>query len=182
MSEVIESKFYVLRAISGKENKVREQIEAEVKINDLGRYVSRVIIPTEKRVIQRGSKKVVKEYPSMPGYVLVEARLVGDTEHRLRTMSNVLGFLTGKDGKPEPLSPQDVESILRRADDEAESPGVYDLDVYVGDIVRITDGSFADSEAVVEEVIPEKRKLRVSIRMFGRKMPMELTYAQVVKL
>ena len=94
MSE-IEKKWYVLRAVSGKENKVKEYIEADIKNGDFGNYVSQVLIPTEKVHQIRNSKKVVKEKNYLPGYVLVEAALVGEIPHLLRNVPNVLGFLGG---------------------------------------------------------------------------------------
>ena len=90
-----QQKFYVLRAISGKENKVREYLEAEMRNSDLGNYVSQVLIPTEKTFTMRNGKKVVKERAYLPGYVLVEANLVGEVIHRLREIPNVIGFLGG---------------------------------------------------------------------------------------
>ena len=182
MTEVAEKRFYVLRAVSGKEAKVREQLEAEMKNTNLGQYVSQVVIPTEKIVTQRAGKKVIKERPCLPGYVLVEAALLGDVAHTLRNMPNVIGFLgANKGGEPEPLKSSEVERILGRADQMADSEGVYDLELYVGDVVRIIDGAFANYEATVEEVTPEKQKLRVMVKMFGRKTPLELNYSQVVK-
>ncbi len=100
----IQKKFYVLRAISGKENKVREYLEAELKNTDLGEYVSQVLIPTEKTFTVRNGKKVMKERAYLPGYVLVEAALVGEVAHRLRNIPNVIGFLGGSDN-PVPLRP-----------------------------------------------------------------------------
>lgn len=182
MAELAEKKFYVLRAVSGKENKVREQLEAEIKLTDLGQYVSQVIIPTEKVVSQRNGKKIVKERPYLPGYVLVEAILVGEVEHRLRTIPNVIGFLGGnKGGSPEPMKRSEVERLLRRADQVADSEGEYDLEIFVGDTVKVSEGAFAGCEAIVEEVTPEKRKLSVMVKMFGRRIPLELSYAQVAK-
>ena len=182
MSEVREKRFYVLRAVSGTEQKVKEQIEAEMKLTSLGQYVSQVLIPTEKIVSQRNGKKVIKERPYLPGYVLIEAVLVGDVAHTLRNMTNVIGFLGAKrGGEPEPLKRSEVEQILGRADQMADSEGVYEIDLYVGDVVRIIDGAFANYEATVEEVTPEKQKLRVMVKMFGRKTPLELSYSQVVK-
>ena len=182
MTEVAEKRFYVLRAVSGKEEKVREQLEAEMRNSNLGQYVSRVIIPTEKIVTQRAGKKIIKERPYLPGYVLVEAVLVGDVAHTLRNMPNVIGFLGAKrGGEPEPLKRSEVERILGRADQMADSEGIFDMELFVGDVVKIIDGAFANYEATVEEVTPEKQKLRVMVKMFGRKTPLELTYAQVVK-
>ena len=110
-----QQKFYVLRAISGKENKVREYLESEIKNSDLGKYISQVVIPTEKAFVVRNGKKVMKERAYLPGYVLVEANLVGEVIHRLREIPNVIGFLGG-DGQPVPLRPSEVNRILGTLD------------------------------------------------------------------
>ena len=115
----IQKKFYVLRAISGKENKVREYLEAELKNTDLGEYVSQVLIPTEKTFTVRNGKKVMKERAYLPGYVLVEAALVGEVAHRLRNIPNVIGFLGGSD-TPVPLRPAEVNRILGTVDELQE--------------------------------------------------------------
>lgn len=182
MTNAVDKKFYVLRAISGKENKVREYLEAEIKNSDLSSYVSRVVIPTEKIVTLRNGKKVIKERPYLPGYILVEALLVGDVAHRLRNIPNVIGFLGAtKGGDPEPLKRQEVDRLLGRADQMADGEGEYDLTILVGDAVKVIDGAFNGCEAVVEEVTPEKGRLKVMVKMFGRKIPLDLSYAQVVK-
>ena len=110
MSE-IEKKWYVLRAISGKEAKVKEYLEADIKNSDLGDYVSQVLIPTEKVYQVRNGKKIVKERSYLPGYVLVEAALVGEVAHHLRNTPNVIGFLGGSE-KPVPLRQSEVNRIL----------------------------------------------------------------------
>ena len=96
----IEKKWYVLRAISGKEAKVKEYLEADIKNSDLGDYVSQVLIPTEKVYQVRNGKKIVKERSYLPGYVLVEAALVGEVAHLLRNTPNVIGFLGGSENTP----------------------------------------------------------------------------------
>lgn len=174
-----EKKFYVLRAISGKENKVREYLEMEKKNSDLGRYVGRIIIPTEKVVTQRNGKKVVKERNYMPGYILVEAALVGDVAFILRNTPDVLGFL-GK-GEPESLRPSEVDRILGKADQMADAEGEYEVSYMVGETVKVTDGAFSGFEAAVEEVNSEKKRLKVMVKIFGRKTPLELSFAQVTK-
>ena len=182
MAEVNEKKFYILRAVSGKENKVKEDLDREIRLTELGRYVSKVFVPTEKVVSQRGGKKIVKERPSLPGYIIVEAALVGDVAYRLRNTPNVIGFLGGSRGTdPEPMKRSEVERLMNRADEIALSEGEYEIDFYVGDIVKVMDDAFAGCEAVVEEVTPDKRKLKVMVKMFGRKIPLELSYAQVTK-
>ncbi len=182
MNELIERKFYVLRAISGKENKVREQLEAEMKNTDLGQYLFRVIIPTEKIVSQRNGKKITKERPSLPGYIVVEAMLVGDVAHRLRNTPNVIGFLTAtKAGEPQALKQSEVDRMLGNADDMIEGEGEYDMSIMVGDMVKVMDGAFKGYDAIVEEVTPNKHRLRVMVKIFGRKTPLDLSYSQVSK-
>ena len=179
MSDV-QKKFYVLRAIIGKENKAKEYLEAEIKNTDLGEYVSQVLIPTEKTFITRNGKKVLKERAYLPGYVLVEAALVGEVAHRLRNIPNIIGFLGGSDN-PVPLRPSEVNRILGTVDDMQEQPEDLDLQFIVGESVKITFGPFDGFSGIIEEVNAEKRKLKVMVKVFGRKTPLELAYTQVEK-
>ena len=179
MSDV-QKKFYVLRAISGKENKAKEYLEAEMKNTDLGEYVSQVLIPTEKTFTVRNGKKVVKERAYLPGYVLVEAALVGEVAHRLRNIPNIIGFLGGLDN-PVPLRPAEVSRILGTVDDMQEQPEDMDLQFLVAESVKITFGPFSGFSGIIEEVNAEKRKLKVMVKVFGRKTPLELGYMQVEK-
>ena len=177
MSDV-QKKFYVLRAISGKENKAKEYLEAEMKNTDLGEYVSQVLIPTEKTFTVRNGKKVVKERAYLPGYVLVEAALVGEVAHRLRNIPNIIGFLGGLDN-PVPLRPAEVSRILGTVDDMQEQPEDMDLQFLVGESVKITFGPFSGFSGIIEEVNNEKKKLKVMVKIFGRKTPLELENSQV---
>lgn len=179
MSEV-QKKFYVLRAISGKENKVREYLEAEMKNSDLKDYVSQVLIPTEKVYSVRNGKKVMKERSYLPGYVLVEAALVGEVAHRLRNIPNVIGFLGGQDN-PVPLRPAEVNRILGTVDEMQEQGNEPEMSFIVGENVRIAFGPFSGFTGIIEEVNAEKKKLKVSVKVFGRKTPLELGYTQVEK-
>lgn len=179
MSDV-EKRFYVLRAISGKENKVREYLETELKNTDLGEYVSQVLIPTEKTFTIRNGKKVMKERAYLPGYVLVEAVLVGEVAHRLRNIPNVIGFL-GSSDDPVPLRPSEVCRILGTVDELQEQQDELDIQYYVGENVKVTYGPFNGFSGVIEEVHAEKKKLKVMVKIFGRKTPLELGYMQVEK-
>lgn len=176
----IQKKFYVLRAISGKENKVREYLEAELKNTDLGEYVSQVLIPTEKTFTVRNGKKVMKERAYLPGYVLVEAALVGEVAHRLRNIPNVIGFLGGSDN-PVPLRSSEVNRILGTVDEFQEQQEEMDIQFYVGENVKVTFGPFSGFSGLIEEVNTEKKKLKVMVKIFGRKTPLELGYMQVEK-
>ena len=173
-------KWYVLRAVSGKEAKVKEYIEAEIKHNALlTQYVSQVLIPTEKHATLRNGKRVVKEKISLPGYVLVEAELKGDVAHTLRFMPNVLGFLGGLDN-PTPVRQSDINRILGNVD-ETELVDEVAVPYVVNETVKVTDGPFSGFSGVIEEVNAEKHKLKVMVKIFGRKTPLELSFMQVEK-
>ena len=180
MSE-IQKKWYVLRAISGKEHKVKEYIDYEIAHTNLRDFVSQVLIPTEKTIQVRNGKKVVKERSYLPGYVLVEAALVGEIAHHLRNVPNVLGFLGGLDN-PTPLRASEVNRILGTVDEMlevgAEEPTVS---FTLGENVKVNYGPFTGFNGIIEEINMEKRKLKVMVKIFGRKTPIELGFMQVEK-
>ena len=180
MSEV-QKKWYVLRAISGKEHKVKEYIDYEIAHTNLSDFVSQVLIPTEKTIQIRNGKKVVKERSYLPGYVLVEAALVGEIAHHLRNIPNVLGFLGGLDN-PTPLRQAEVSRILGTMD-EMQEVSMEDTTVLftVGESVKVNHGPFSGFSGIIEEVSKEKRKLKVMVKIFGRKTPIELDFMQVEK-
>ena len=172
--------WYVLRAVSGKEAKVKEYIEAELKHNELlSKYVFQVFIPTEKHATLRNGKRVVKEIIALPGYVLIEAELKGDTAHTLRFMPNVLGFLGGLD-HPTPVKQSDINRMFGSAE-ESEIVDEVAIPYIVNDTVKVTDGPFSGFTGVIEEVNTEKHKLKVMVKIFGRKTPLELSFMQVTK-
>ncbi|HDR89400.1 MAG TPA: transcription termination/antitermination factor NusG [Bacteroidetes bacterium] len=177
----LEKKWYVLRAIGGKEKKVKEYIESEVSRLNLQDYVSQVLIPTEKVYQIRNGKKVSKERNFFPGYVLVEAALVGEVAHVLRNVPNVMGFLGSKGGDPIPLRMSEVNRILGKVDELAESDEEINVPFFVGETVKVIDGPFNSFTGVIEEVNEEKKKLKVMVKIFGRKTPLELSFLQVEK-
>ena len=173
-------KWYVLRAVSGKELKVKEYLEAARNLNDvLNANLSQVLVPMEKVASLRNGKRVEKEKNRLPGYVFVEANLVGDMAHMLRFTPNVLGFLGGMD-EPTPVPQSDINRMLGAAE-ESQLKASMDIPFVVGETVRVTDGPFSDFNGVIEEVNSEKHKLKVMVMIFGRKTPLELSYMQVEK-
>ncbi len=175
------TKWYVLRAVSGKEVKVKEYIEAEMKHNPiLGRAVSQVLIPMEKHATMKNGKRVVKEKTSMPGYILIEADLAGEIASTLRFMPNVLGFLGGLDN-PTPCKQSDVNRLLGTVE-ETQVKQEFDIPYFVGDTVKVTNGPFSGFDATVEEVNVEKHRLKVEVKIFGRKTPLEVSYTEVEKV
>lgn len=182
MSESTEKKWYVLRAISGKENKVREYLDAEIKNNPaLHSYVFQVLIPTEKVYQIRNGKKTIKERSYLPGYVLVEATLTGEIVHYLRNIPNVIGFLGGNSANATPLRQSEVNRILGTVDQLQENEEELTVPFFVGETVKVISGPFNDFSGIIEEVNNEKKKLKVMVMIFGRKTPLELSFMQVEK-
>ena len=182
MAEEIKKRWYVLRAISGKEKKVKEYIELEVERMKMTSFVSQVLIPTEKVFQIRNGKKVSKERNFFLGYVLVEASLVGEVPHVLKAIPNVIGFLGGeKGGDPMPLRLSEVNRILGKVDELAESDETMNIPFLVGETVKVIDGPFNSFSGMIEEINEEKKKLKVMVKIFGRKTPLELSYMQVEK-
>ncbi len=172
--------WYVLRAVSGKEAKLKEYIEAEMKHNDLlSAHVAQVLIPTEKHASLRNGKRVEKEKISLPGYVFIQANLIGDVAHTLRFMPNCLGFLGGLD-EPSPVPQSDINRMLGAAE-EVELANDVNIPFEVDEMVKVTDGPFSGFSGVIEEVNSEKHKLKVMVKIFGRKTPLELNFMQVEK-
>ena len=173
-------KWYVLKAVSGKEEKVKEYIEAEQKHNELlANNVSQVLIPLEKHATLRNGKRVVKEKVSLPGYVFIQANLAGDIASLIRFMPNVLGFLGGTDN-PVPVKQTEINRMLGNAEETAIEEET-DIPYIVGETVKVADGPFSGFSGVIEEVNVEKHKLKVMVKIFGRKTPLELGFMQVEK-
>lgn len=181
----IEKRWYVMRAISGKEGKVKEYVDALVaQHSDIAANVSQVLIPTEKVVTVRNGKRVVKEKNRFSGYVFVEAALVGETQSQLRNVPNVLGFLTASKASsaPMPLTSAEVNHMLGTVDEMQDIPDEVAIPFEVGESVKVADGPFSGFDAVIEDINNEKKKLKVMVRIFGRKTPLELGFMQVEKL
>jgi transcriptional antiterminator NusG len=181
MAEIVR-KWYVVRAISGKEKKVKEYLEMEIDRLGMTDFVSQVLIPTEKVYQIRNGKKVSKERNFFPGYVLIEAALVGEVPHTIKGITNVIGFLGAeKGGDPVPLRQSEVNRILGKVDELAESDEELNIPFVVGEAVKVIDGPFNNFNGLIEEINEEKKKLKVMVKIFGRKTPLELNYMQVEK-
>jgi len=178
----IEMRWYVLRTVGGKEKKVKEYIDSEISNLGLQEYVSQVLIPTERVFQVRNGKKISKERIFLPGYILIEAALVGEIPHILRSVTNVIGFLGDtKGGDPSPMRQSEVDRILGKVDELANKDEEFTTPYFVGETVKVTDGPFNGFTGLIEEVNVEKKKLKVMVKIFGRKTPLELSYMQVEK-
>ena len=179
MAEV-EMQWYVLRAVSGKEAKVKEYIDAEINNGRLGGHVPQVRIPTEKVGQIRNGKRIVKERNYLPGYVLVEARLVGEIAHELRNTPQVLGFLGGLD-HPTPLRASEVNRILGKVDEMEVDAVDAEIPFVEGESVKVSDGPFSGFTGVIEKVDTEKKKVTVTVKVFGRSTGLDLGLTQIEK-
>ena len=180
MAEEKKKAWYVLRAISGKEAKVKEVLDGAIRNTGLGNYVFQVLIPTEKVMSVRNGKKVVKEKNLYGGYVFVECILTGEVLYELRNTTNVIDFLRGrgKNAAPEPLRESEVLRMMGAADQLIDTTDDGN-DYMVGEAVKVTAGPFSGFSGVIEEVNREKKKLKVMVKIFGRKTPLELENSQV---
>lgn len=178
----IAKKWYVVRAVSGKEKKVKEYLELEIARMKLTDYVNQVLIPTEKVFKIQNGKKVNKEKAFLPGYVLIEAALVGEVTHVIKSIPNVIGFLgTEKGGEPVPMRMAEVNRILGKVDELSVTEEELKIPFVVGESVKVIDGPFNNFSGVVDEINEEKKKLKVMVKIFGRKNLLELNYMQVEK-
>ena len=175
-------KWYVIRAVSGQEKKVKQYIETEISRLGMENYVSQVLIPTEKVYQIKNGKKVSKERSYFPGYVLIEANLVGEIPHTIKNIPGVIGFLGAKGNEePVPLRQSEINRILGKVDELAESNEELNIPFIVGETVKVVDGPFNSFSGIIEEINEEKKKLKVMVKIFGRKTPLELSFMQVEK-
>jgi len=175
-------KWYVVRAISGQENKIKGYIENEIGHLGMADLVAQILVPTEKVFQIRNGKKVSKERNYYPGYIMIEATLTGEVVHTLKNIPGVIGFLgETKGGDPVPLRQSEVNRMLGKVDELAESDEQFNIPFVVGETVKVIDGPFNGFNGSIEKINEEKRKLEVMVKIFGRKTPLELGFMQVEK-
>ena len=170
--------WYVLRAISGKEAKVKEILDAQIRNTSLGDSVFQVVIPTETvYTTTKAGKKVQKERTLMSGYVFIQADFKGDSMTVVQTTTNVIDFLRERGGekKPVTLRQAEIDQLLGVADENPVDTEQFN----VGEVVKITYGPFTSMKGTIEEVNAEKQRLKVNVSIFGRETPVELEYTQV---
>lgn len=180
-----EKKWYVIRCSSGQEKKAKKHMESEFANQNLNEFVSRLIIPTRKEVYIKGGKKVSRDVNYYPGYILIEADLTGEIQHVIKETSGVISILGTKDknGKdiPEPIRPDEIKKILGKIDDSLDAESSSKFDFIIGESVIIADGPFLNFNGTVEDINFDKKRVKVAIKIFGRKTPVELEFGQVVK-
>jgi len=186
LSEGMEHKWYVVRAISGQEKKVKSYLENEIARNKMEESIPQVLIPAEKVYEMRNGKKRIRERNFFPGYVLISADLSsGETMHLINNIPGVIGFLsssgTSTTKDPLPLRQIEVNRILGKVDEVEEMEEQLDTPFIVGESVKVMDGPFSGFTGTVEEVFEDRKKLNVTVKIFGRNTPVELNYIQVEK-
>ncbi|MDP3981547.1 MAG: transcription termination/antitermination protein NusG [Chlamydiota bacterium] len=168
--------WYVVHTLSGHEQKVKDQLEKTVKLESLSEQIKSVLIPVESVSEIRGGKKKITKRKFFPGYILVEMDMNDDTWCMVKDAPGVIGFVGA--GKPVPLLPEEIDQILKSIDSKKESVKPKVL-FEKGESIKVNDGPFVNFEGVIEEVEPDRGKLRVMVTIFGRATPVELEYWQV---
>ena len=183
MTDTDVKKWYVVRAVSGQENKIKTYIESEIERHGLSSFVEDVLVPTEKVIQIRKGKKINKERVFFPGYIMVKANLSGEVPHVIRSITNVIGFLgETKGGEPVPLRSSEVNRMLGKVDGLAVQSDNVVIPFVLSETVKVIDGPFNGFNGTIEKINEEKRKLEVMVKIFGRKTPLELSYMQVEKI
>ena len=166
-------KWYVIRVISGKEKKLKETIENELKKNNFDEKINQILVPTHKTIQVRKGKKYNIEKNFFPGYILIECDFISEISAVIKNINGVSGFL-GSGKSPQPLSDSEIDRILGRQNQKIE-------DFYVGQVVKIMDGPFATFCGNLTDIDASKQKVKLNVKIFGRDVPLELTYQQIEK-
>jgi len=174
-------RWYVLHVYSGFEKKVAESIRKEAEQKGMSEMFSEILVPTEEVVEVRRGAKVAAERKFFPGYVLVKMEMTDETWHLVKNTPKVTAFLGGKGLKPAPITEAEATRIMRQVQEGIERPKPA-ITYEVGEQVRVSDGPFTSFNGVVEEVDPEKARLKVAVSIFGRPTPVDLDYTQVEKV
>jgi len=174
----MEKLWYVVHTYSGYENKVKANLEKRIESMDMEEKIFRILVPMEDEVEIKDGKKIISKRKVFPGYVLVEMIMTGDSWYVVRNTPGVTGFV-GSGSKPIPLSDTEARQIVRQLG--FEEPRIR-IDFTIGENVQVISGPFENFIGQVEEINPEKGKVRVMISMFGRETPVELEFNQVKKI
>ena len=178
----METKWYVIRAVNGKEKKAKEQLEFEIKSKGFADKVKQLVIPIEKVYHVRNGKKVFVERNHYPGYILIETEpnIIGELSGLHKIINFVIGFLGGNN--PQPLKPEEVSRMLGKID-ELTSIGEQLLNSFdIGENITVIDGPFNGFNGSIKEVLKDKNRLKIDIKIFGRSTPIELDFSQVSKV
>lgn len=172
----MEKKWYVIHTLSGQETRVRETLLSKIKTDEMGEYISQILIPTENVMEVKSGKKTIIARKFYPGYVLLEMTLTDEVWYFVRNTPGVIGFVGT--GQPAPIADNEVEEILSQIDEKKEKVKPKVL-FEKGESVKVTEGPFVNFSGLIDEINPDKGKLKVMVSIFGRATPVELEYWQV---
>jgi transcriptional antiterminator NusG len=181
----MKTQWFVIHTLSGQEQKVKESIEKRLKTEEMGEYITEVLVPMEKVAEVRSGKKTVSTRKLYPGYVFIDMALLDENNrviekpwYFIRDTPGIIGFVGGE--RPAPTPADEIESIKAQMSEseDTEKPKVH---FDVGETIKINDGPFLNFSGVIEEIEPERGKLKVTVNIFGRNTPVELEYWQVEK-
>ncbi len=188
VAEQKESKWYVLRVVSGKERGVKEYLDKDIARNGWTNVIRQIFLPMEKVFKVQNGKKVMREKNYFPGYVMLEVedgKLTDDIVQHISNISNIMHFLTdgkGSKGNIISLRKSEVNKMLGKVDEMNDVGVTISEPFIIGETIKIIEGPFNDFNGVIEEINDEKKKLKVTVKIFGRSTPVELNYIQVEKL
>jgi transcriptional antiterminator NusG len=178
----MEHRWYAIQVTAGHENKVRQLIQRKIDADPKAaqdRQIRQALVPTQEVVEIKNGKKVPVERKLYPGYVLVEMAMNQETAHVINSIQGVIKFV-GQDRKlPQPLRPEEVNRLLGIDDEKAEAEPQEEIPFLIGQAVEITEGPFTEFSGTVEDVMPDKGKVRVTVSLFGRPTSVELDYLQL---
>jgi transcriptional antiterminator NusG len=181
----MQSQWFVIHTLSGQEQKVKDSIEKRMKAEEMGEYIKEVLVPMEKVAEVRGGKKTVSTRKLHPGYVYIDMSLLDENRRVLdrpwyfiRETPGIIGFVGGE--RPIPVTPDEI-AVIKAQISESEDTERPKVNFEVGETIKINDGPFLNFSGVIEEIEPERGKLKVTVNIFGRNTPVELEYWQVEK-
>ncbi|WP_185864912.1 transcription termination/antitermination protein NusG [Blattabacterium cuenoti] len=182
----LEKKWYVIKTISGRENKIKLYIENEVKNNGLEKEIGDILVPTEKIIQIKNGKKIYKDKVYYPGYVMIEANLEGEALYAIRNVPGVITFLgegKGSKSNPVPMRKNEISKILGKIENSLEEfENNIEVPFVIGETIKVIDGPFSGFNGTIEKINEEKRKLELAVLIFGRKTPLELNFTQIEKI
>jgi transcription termination/antitermination protein NusG len=186
-SKMGELNWYVIRAVAGQERKVKSYLENEIIRQNMTDFIPQVIISIEKVFEIRNGKKRVREKNTLPGYIIIQADLThGEALHTITSIPGVIGFLGANNGKMQPKTPiplrlAEINRLLGKVEEQNQQEEKLDIPFVIGETLTVMEGPFKGFKGVVEEVFEEKKRLKITVKIFGRNNPMELSYTQVEK-
>ncbi|UDG81320.1 Transcription termination/antitermination protein NusG [Candidatus Profftia lariciata] len=180
MSEAPKKRWYVVQVFSGFESRVVHALSEHIKLHKMNNLFGKIMVPTEEIVEIRGGQRRKSERKFFPSYVLIQMVMEDASWHLVRNVPRVMGFIGGTSDRPAPISDKEVNAITNRLQQAGDKPRPKTL-FEPGEMVRVSDGPFADFNGVVEAVDYDKSRLKVSVSIFGRSTPLELDFSQVEK-